>query len=117
MVREMARLTRRGFIVAGAGAVVVLAGAAVAREPLRDLLRDDPSLEMDPKGDFAPPRRIRDCARPANPVVAENCRAGTTDWMLQTVDGRVEGFFHRPSVDRGEELVLRLRSEDPEVRV
>jgi len=117
MVREMSRLTRRGFIAAGAGLVVVGAGAVVARGPIRDLLRDDPSLEMDPKGDFPPPRRVRDCSRPANPIVAENCREGTSAWLLRNVDGRVEGFFDRPSVARGDEVALRLRSEDPEVRV
>ena len=113
----MPRLTRRGFLLVGAGAVAVAAGAVAARDPLRDLVRDDPSLEMGPKGDFTPPQRIRDCSRPANPVVAENCREGTAAWTMDAVDGRVEGFFDRPSVDRGQELALRVRSDDPEVRI
>ena len=113
----MARLTRRGFLLVGAGAVAVAAGAVAAREPLRDLLRDEPSAEMGPKGDFTPPRRIRDCSAPANPIVAENCRTGTAAWAMDAVDGRVEGFFDQASVDRGQAVALRVRSDDPEVRI
>jgi hypothetical protein len=117
MVRDMARLTRRAFLAAGAGALVVAAGAVAARDPIRDLFHDEPPLEKDPKGDYAPPRRIRDCGNPPNAIVAENCRPGSMGWTLQKVDGRVEGFFTRPSVDRGQELVLKVASEDPQVRV
>jgi len=113
----MARLTRRGFLVAGAGLVAVGAGAVAAREPLRGLLREERPLDGAPKGDFPPPRRIRDCSRPANAVVAENCRRGSRRWMLANVDRRVEGFFDRSSVDRGEEAVLRARCQDPQMSV
>jgi hypothetical protein len=117
MVRNLARLTRRGFLLAGAGVVVVAAGAVAAREPLRDLLRDDPPLEKASKGDFPPPERRRNCSKPGNPVVAENCRTGTDAWTLTNVDGGIEGFFDHPSVGRGEPVALRLRSDDPTVTV
>jgi N,N-dimethylformamidase beta subunit-like, C-terminal len=109
----MRRLTRRGFLVGAAGLGVVGAGAAFLA---RDALRSAPAVEVD-KGDFPPPRRIRDCGRPANPIVAENCRAGTDAWLLANADRRIEGFFDRRSLNRGEEAVLRVRSEDPAFRV
>jgi len=112
----MARLTRRAFLIVGAGAVALGAGAVAARGPLRDLVRDEPSIEKD-KGEFPPPERTRDCANPANPTVAENCRAGSDAWLMDAVDGTVEGFFDRNSVQRGEPLALRVRSDDPEVTV
>lgn len=116
-VRDIARLTRRRFLVAGAGVVAVAAGIGVARDPIRDLLRDDPASEMPPKGDFPPPRRIRDCSAPANRVVAENCRPGSEGWRMTRVDGRIEGFFDLPSVGRGEEATIRVGCEDPEYRI
>ena len=58
MLRDMARLTRRGFLVAGAGVVVAAGGLAAGRGRIRDLIRDEPALEKPPKGDFPPPRRI-----------------------------------------------------------
>lgn len=114
----MARLTRRGFLVAGAGAVALAGGLAVARDPLRDLVRGGGTPgEMAVKGDFPPPARRRDCADPANPVVAENCRPGSEGWRMTQVNGRIEGFFHRPSVARGEQALLRVRCDDPRFRV
>lgn len=108
------RLTRRRLIVAGAGAVAVGAvGAAGARR----LLRDETPAELPPKGDFPRPERRVDCRRPGNPVVAENCREGTADWLLTRVEGTIEGFFDASSVARGEEAVLRVRCADPEYRV
>jgi len=94
-----------------------VAGLAAARDPLRDLIRGEAQLEMPPKGDFPPPVRRRNCSAPENPVVRENCRAGTEDWRMTNVDGRIEGFFDRPSVGRGEEAVIRVRCEDPEYRI
>ena len=110
----MRRLTRRGFLVGAAG--LGIAGAGAAALLARDRLRSSPSVEMD-KGEFPPPPRTRDCGRPANPVVAENCRRGTGDWLLARVDRRIEGFFDARTVNRGEEAVLRVRSEDPSFRI
>jgi hypothetical protein len=113
----MARLTRRRFLVAGAGVVAVAAGLAAAKDPIRDLLRDEPPRELPSKGEFPPPRRIRDCSAPANPVVAENCRPGAQGWRMTQVDGRIEGFFAHPSVGRGEEAAIRVRCADPRFRI
>ncbi|HWH14891.1 MAG TPA: N,N-dimethylformamidase beta subunit family domain-containing protein [Miltoncostaeaceae bacterium] len=108
------RLTRRQLLAAGAaGAVVVPAGLYGARHALRDGGVADPA----PKGEFPAPDRPRDCARPANPTVAENCRPGSTAWRLTRADGGIEGFFDETSVPRGAEAVLRLRTADPEYRV
>lgn len=113
----MPRLTRRRFLAAGAGAALAAAGAAVmARDPLRELLRGPVSADRPPKGDFPPPERRPDCRRPPNPIVAENCRPGSDGWLLSRADGRIEGFFDLASVDRGEHVALRVRSDDPEFR-
>lgn len=117
MLRDMARLTRRGFLVAGAGVVVAAGGLAAGRGRIRDLIRDEPALEKPPKGDFPPPRRIVDCGRPLNPTVAENCRPGSTGWKLARAEGAIEGFFAQTSVERGEDAVLKVRCDDPEYRV
>lgn len=110
----MRRLTRRGFLVGAAG--IGLAGAGAAALLARDRLRSSSGAEVD-KGEFPPPPRTRDCGDPANPVVAENCRPGTGEWLLQNADRRIEGFFDRRSLNRGEQAVLRVRSDDPSYRV
>lgn len=108
------RLTRRQLLLAGAGgALVVPAGLYGARRALHR----GGSPDRAAKGVFPAPARRRDCARPANPTVAENCRPGTPGWRLAKADGGIEGFFDETSVPRGREAVLRLRTRDPEYRV
>ncbi len=108
------RITRRQAI-AGATAAIVAApgGAYVARR----LLRGGRPVDPDPKGVYPAIARRVDCADPANPTVAENCRPGTPGWRLARADGRIEGFFTRTSVQRGQELVLKLRTADPQYHV
>lgn len=104
------RITRRRLIAGAAAGAVGLYAARVA-------LRGDPVADTPAKGDYPAPRRRLDCANPANPTVAENCRPGTPGWRLSRTDGRVEGFFSETSVPRGAEAVLRVRTEDPSYRV
>lgn len=108
------RLTRRRLLAAGAaGAVIVPAGLYAGRR----VLRDGEVVDPDPKGTFPAPERRVDCARPANPTVAENCRPGTPGWRLSRADGRIEGYFADTSVRRGQEAVLYVNTADPEYRV
>lgn len=98
---------------AAAGAIAAPGALYVARS----LLRGRATLDRPAKGDFPPPPRRRDCANPANPTVAENCRPGTPGWRLSRSDGRIEGFFTATSVNRGESLTLKVRTADPEYHV
>lgn len=108
------RITRRQLLAgAAAGGVLLPSGLYVARNRLRGGSNPDP----DPKGVYPAPERRVDCGNPANPTVAENCRPGTPGWRLSRADGRIEGFFDETSVNRGEEAVLRLRTQDPRYRV
>ena len=68
----MARLTRRRFLAGGA--VAVAAGLVVGRDRIRGVIRDDPARELPPKGDFPPPRRIRNCSAPVCAVLIGTSR-------------------------------------------
>jgi hypothetical protein len=107
------RLTRRGFVLGAAGVTLALPTGYVAARKLRHGGSGDP----DPKGDFPSPPRQASCAEPGNAIVAENCRPGTPGWRLSRVDGRIEGFFDASSVNRGQEIALRVRCADPEYHV
>ncbi|MCC6893088.1 MAG: fibronectin type III domain-containing protein [Anaerolineae bacterium] len=52
---------------------------------------------------------------PANPVVAENCLEGTTDWMMNNFLNDVEGFASSDSVNIGEEVHLYVNTTAPTV--
>jgi len=104
---------RRFFVVAGAAVLAVPAGLYAGRR----ILREPTNLDREPKGVFPEPERVVDCARPANPVVAENCRAGSTDWRLTRLGPGMEGFFGPGAVDRGQDATLFVRTRDPEYRV
>jgi len=56
------------------------------------------------------------CAEPANPIVAENCLAGTDAWRLeQPAPDDIEGFAYPPSVDKGEQTTLYVNTSAPTV--
>ena len=46
------------------------------------------------------------CAAPANPIVAENCQPGSTDWVVTNAIGDIEGFAYPTSVNKGETVTL-----------
>ena len=108
------RLTRRGFVLGAAGVTLALPTGYVAARKLR---HHGGTIDPDPKGDFPAPPRQASCAEPGNAIVAENCRAGTPGWRLSRVDGQIEGLFDASSVNRGQEIALRVRCADPEYHV
>jgi len=44
------------------------------------------------------------CESPANSIVAENCKEGTTDWHIENILWDIEGFASLTSVSPGEEI-------------
>jgi hypothetical protein len=44
------------------------------------------------------------CAQPANPIVAENCQAGTTEWQIENDLRDIEGYASATSANKGETL-------------
>lgn len=56
---------------------------------------------------------------PANPIVAENCLEGTTDWIIDdfAVDGAIEGFASSDSVNIGEEVHFFVNTTAPLVNL
>lgn len=53
------------------------------------------------------------CDSPANPIVAENCQPGTTDWIVKKNLGDIEGFAYPPSVDKGERVSFFVNTSAP----
>jgi hypothetical protein len=50
------------------------------------------------------------CAAPANPIVAENCRPGTTDWQITRTYGDIAGFASRASAAAGDTVDIYVDS-------
>ena len=44
------------------------------------------------------------CDSPANPIVQENCKQGTTNWHITKELGDIEGFTSATSVNVGESI-------------
>jgi hypothetical protein len=44
------------------------------------------------------------CAAPPNPIVAENCQPGSSDWEIKNDYRDIEGFASAPSVNLGETI-------------
>lgn len=44
------------------------------------------------------------CTNPANPVVAENCKPGSDEWIVTNALGDIEGFAYPTSVSKGDTL-------------
>ena len=66
-------------------------------------------------GDAAP-----GCARPANTIVAENCKPGnpSTEWDINgSGDRRIQGFATDISVNAGETISFKIESDSPAYRI
>jgi hypothetical protein len=53
------------------------------------------------------------CVSPQNPIVVENCQAGTTDWYVTNYWGDIEGFASATSVDSGETIEFHINTNAP----
>lgn len=54
------------------------------------------------------------CADPANPIVAENCQPGTSDWRVTQRTGDIEGFASVTSISPGEEIEFYVNTDAEE---
>lgn len=45
-----------------------------------------------------------ECINPTNPIVAENCKPGTSSWRITQLKGDIEGFASATSVSPGEQI-------------
>lgn len=61
----------------------------------------------------APPAQ-ESCDNPANPIVAENCKPGATDWMIENNLGDIEGFAYPDSVNIGETINFYVNTSAPQ---
>jgi hypothetical protein len=71
-------------------------------------------------GSAAPARQADPCASPANRIVAENCRPGnpSTEWDVNgSGDPMIQGFADQISVNRGETIRFKVKTESPQYRV
>ena len=60
------------------------------------------------------------CDRPANPIVAENCKPGNppTEWDIDTSgDPSIQGFATDISVNRGETVSFKVDTDSPDYRI
>jgi hypothetical protein len=60
------------------------------------------------------------CARPANRIVAENCKPGSpsTEWDVNgSGDRRIQGFATDISVNAGETIAFKIESDSPAYRI
>lgn len=73
--------------------VAVLSGFAVHDVQATGSRRDSPRRSD---------RLSEPCAAPANPIVAENCQPGSSDWEVRNFYRDIEGFASAPSVNLGE---------------
>jgi hypothetical protein len=53
------------------------------------------------------------CANPANPVVAENCKPGTTDWQIKNFSPGISGYASQTSVQPGETIDFYVSTDAP----
>jgi len=61
-----------------------------------------------------------ECARPANRIVAENCKPGnpSTEWDINgSGDRRIQGFATDISVNLGETISFKIESDSPAYRI
>jgi hypothetical protein len=58
-----------------------------------------------------------ECASPANPVVAENCRPGTTDWIVKKFSPNLTGYASPNTINIGESVNLFVTSQAPDVSI
>jgi hypothetical protein len=66
------------------------------------------------------PTRPDACARPANTIVAENCRPGhpSTEWDVNgSGDPQIQGFATDVSANRGRAIAFKIRTESPAYRI
>jgi hypothetical protein len=54
------------------------------------------------------------CARPQNPVVAENCRQGTEDWVIRKNSSDILGFASSTSINKGESIQFYIDTSSPQ---
>jgi hypothetical protein len=62
----------------------------------------------------------RECASPANRIVAENCKPGSpsTDWDVNgSGDPRIQGFATDISVNLGETISFKIDTDSPSYRI
>lgn len=68
----------------------------------------------------APGAPANPCERPANAIVAENCRPGhpSTEWDVNgSGDPKIQGFAGDISVNRGESMAFKVRTDSPAYRI
>jgi N,N-dimethylformamidase beta subunit-like, C-terminal/Purple acid Phosphatase, N-terminal domain len=53
------------------------------------------------------------CQNPANPVVAENCKPGTDEWLVQNYAGNIEIYTSQDSVNIGDTLDFLVDTTSP----
>ncbi|MHB8626247.1 MAG: N,N-dimethylformamidase beta subunit family domain-containing protein [Aggregatilineales bacterium] len=58
-----------------------------------------------------------DCVSPANPVVAENCLPGTTDWIINRFSDELNGFAAPSSVNLGETVKFFVSARSPTISI
>ena len=54
------------------------------------------------------------CAHPQNPIVAENCRQGTEDWVVRKNSFSILGFASSTSVNKGETVQFYIDTPSPQ---
>jgi hypothetical protein len=90
-----------------AGTILFILGAAV----LTSLSADDSQ---------AAPGPAPECARPANRIVAENCKPGnpSTEWDVNgSGDVKIQGFATDISANLGETISFKIESSSPAYRI
>jgi hypothetical protein len=55
--------------------------------------------------------RAAGCASPANPIVAENCQPGSSEWEIKNYYGDIEGFASATSVNLGEAIDFFINTQ------
>src|SRR3989442_9345677 len=52
------------------------------------------------------------CASPANAIVAENCQAGATDWVITGAgDSTIQGFASNISINTGGTVDFKIKTD------
>lgn len=57
------------------------------------------------------------CDDPANPIVAENCQAGSGDWVIRQPLGDIAGYAYPPSINLGETVTLFVDTSAERYRI
>ncbi len=57
------------------------------------------------------------CAHPQNPIVAENCRQGTEDWVVRKNSFSILGFASSMSVNKGETVQFYIDTPSPQFNI